>query len=217
MARLGKPLAVAAFVLSVLFCGFAAVISAGGENWGARAAKLNEFSISAVGGGDQPVRYQVTDRITTETITTADSLAAAVVAAYKERGNRARAERTAIEERVEQMRSQVPVRTTLNKADRTAMDARLQFQQNEYERLSNELIAATAEGEELARQAEQIRAEAATRAEDAQRLLSELDAIRADLYRTNEQIAALKDRLVRLEGALARAERRREQLSERLQ
>ncbi|QDT16899.1 hypothetical protein [Alienimonas californiensis] len=217
MARLGKPLAVAAFVLCVLFCGFAAAISAGGQNWDARRAELDEFSITRVGGGEQPVRFQVTDRVTTETVTTSDSLAAAVVAAYRERTNRLQAERQALQDRVDRMAAEAPLRTRLNKADRTAMDARLAFQQSEFERLTEELKAVTAEGARLVDQAEQLRSEAATRAEDADRLASELDAIRTDLYRVLEQIAALKDRKVRLEGALARAERRRQQLTERLE
>ncbi|MFH5804921.1 hypothetical protein [Alienimonas sp. DA493] len=217
MARLGKPLAVAAFVLCVLFCGFAAAISAGGQNWDARAAELDEFSITPVGGGDQPIRYQVTDRVTTETVTTADSLPAAVVAAYREKTTRTQAERQALQDRVDRMEAEVPRRTQLNKADLIAMDARIAAQQAEYEELTREVEELTAEGARLAAQAEQLRSEAATRAEDADRLDAELDAIRTDAYRIDEQIEALKDRLVRLEGALARAERRRQQLTERLE
>jgi len=217
MARLGKPLAVAAFVLCVLFCGFAAAISAGGTNWAAKAAELEEFSITSTGGGDQPVRYLVTDRVTTETVSTTDSLAAAVVAAYRERSNRLQARRTEIQARVDQMEAEIPQVTTLNEADSAAMKARLDFQQSEIKRLSEELRQTIDDGTEASRQAQQIRDLAATRAEDVRRLEAELAAVRADAYRAREQIAALKDRRVRLEGALARAERRREQLSSRLE
>ena len=217
MARLGPPLAVAAFVLCVLFCGFAAAVTAGGENWGARAAELDEFSITTVGGGDQPVRYQVTDRVSTETVTTANSLPAAVVAAYKQRAGDLQAERTATQERVDRLKREVPLRRELNGADLAAMGVRLEGQQAEYERISDELLAVTDEGAELSKQAERIRAEAGVRSDDADRLAAELDALRADAVRIESQIAALEDRRVRLEGALARAERRREQLASRLE
>ena len=217
MARLGQPLTVAAFVLCVLFCGFAAAVTAGGENWGARAAELDEYAITTVGGGDQPVRYQVTDRVSTETVTTANSLPAAVVAAYKQRANVLQAERTAIQERVDRLKREAPLRKELNAADRAAMDVRLEGQQAEYERISDELVAVTDAGKEFSSQAERIRVEAGVRADDAARLAAELDALRADAVRIESQIAALEDRRVRLEGALARAERRREQLASRLE
>ncbi|MEM9702987.1 MAG: hypothetical protein AAF907_11150, partial [Planctomycetota bacterium] len=167
MARLGKPLAVAAFVLCVLFAGFCASLSAGGENWEAKMEELERFSITQVGGGEQPIRYQVVDRVTTETVTTANSYPAAVVAAYKQQATNLQAEQTALETDIENLRSQTPPQIRLNKADRTAMDARIAYQQSEFERLSDELVEATKRGAELARQAEQIRAEAAVRAEDA--------------------------------------------------
>lgn len=217
MARLGKPLAVAAFVLCVLFCGFAVTVGAGGENWAAKAAELERYSITTVGGGEQPVRYQVTDRVTTETVTTVDSLPAAVVAAYKQRATALQQERTELQAAVDRMKAEVPVRDRLTDADLIAMDARLAYQSAEIERLSQELNAATAEGAELARRAEQIRQEADVRREDAERLAVQLDAVRTDAYRTDDQIAALEDRLVRLRGALDRAERRRDQLQSRLQ
>lgn len=204
-------------MLGVLFCGFAAAVSIGGENWGRKASELDGLSITTVGGGDQPVRYQLVDRVTTETVATEDSLAAAVVAGYREQARRLQEERTTVQDRIDRLKAQEPVRTAANKADRAAMDARIAIQRADYERLVEEVNAAVAEGTELVRRAGQIRAEAATRGEDADRLQSELDAIRADAYRIEKQIAALKDRQVRLAGALARAERRRDQLSDRLQ
>ena len=219
MARLGKPLAVAAFVLCVLFLGFTAAARLGGENWEARAAadEVSEFGITTIGGGDQPVRYQVVDRVTNETVQTKDSMAAAVVAAYQEKARRLQTERTELQGRIAALKADEPVVKARNQADLAAMDARLDAQRAELKRLAEELVAATAQGADLTRQAERIRAEAALRADDAARQRVDLDAVRTDAARVREQIAALKDRLVRLEGARARAERRRAQLAARLE
>ena len=217
MARLGKPLAVAAFVLCVLFAGFAAAVTAGGENWGARAAQLPGYQIAATGGGDAPVQYAVTDRVTTETFATKDSLPAAVVAAYEQRASVLREKKTALEAEIARMQAEIPLRETRNTADLAAMDARLAVMRLDEDKLNADLVAATAEGAELARRAARIRAEAGVRAEDAARLRAELDAVRADAYRIDEQISALEDRRIRLEGALARAERRRDQLADRVE
>jgi chromosome segregation ATPase len=217
MARLGPPLAVLAFVLCVTFCAFAAALNVGGTNWRLKADELREYSITTIGGGEAPIRYELTDRVTTETLGTHDSYPAAVVAAYKARSAKLQERRGEIQARVDAMNAEVPTRIRLNDADRIAMDGRIRFQQSEYERLSNEIEVATRDGADLTRRAEAIRSEAATRTEDAERLEAELAAVRADLFRVQEQIAALEDRRVRLEGALARAERRRDQLADRIE
>ena len=84
-----------------------------------------------------------------------------------------------------------------------------------YEDLNRQLVAATAEGAEAARRAGEVRSVAETRAEDLARLRIELDAMRADLFRVRRQIEGLEDLKVRLDGSLARAERRAAQLADR--
>ena len=214
MARFGKPLAVAAFALCVLFFGFAAAVTLGGPNWRAYGEDLPAFQIAEVGEGAD-VRYGVIDRVTNSTVTTADSLPAAVVAAYREQTTRLRAEKAEREERVAAIEQAIPRDAAANRADTAAMDARLEGLRTAYADATRQLLDATAAGAEASRKAGGVRAVAGTRAEDLERLRGELDAVRADLFRTNRQIDALRDLEVRLNGALARAERRREQLAER--
>ena len=214
MARFGKPLAVAAFALCVLFLGFAAAVVAGGPNWGAKRDALTGYEIGPVGDGPD-VRYSVVNRVTAESVATADSLPAAVVAAYKDRAAKLRAEKSAADERIAAVEGLIPRTEAVNAADTAAFDARLDAMRAEYEDLSGKLVAATAEGAEAARRAGEVRAVADVRAEDLTRLRIELDAVRADLFRVRRQIEGLRDLKVRLDGSLARAERRAGSLAER--
>ena len=214
MARFGKPLAVAAFVLCVLFLGFAVAVTAGGPNWRALAEDLPDFQIAPVGEGDA-VRYAVTDRVSGSSVKTEDSLPAAVVAAYREKSTRLRARKAELDERVGQTVQRIPLVAAVNAADVAAMDARVESLREQYRVASADLVAATAAGADAARKAGVVRSEAGERAEDLERLRGLLDAARADLYRVNRQIDGLRDLEVRLDGALARAERRRARLAER--
>ena len=218
MARFGKPLAVAAFALCVLFLGFSAAVVMGGPNWQAkaRAEAMDGYLIAPVGEGPD-VRYGVTDRVTQQSVATGDSLPAAVVAAYKDRATKLRAEKAAADERIAGVEQRIPLVAALNDADTAAFDARLDAMRATYEDLSRQLVAATAEGAEAARRAGEVRSVADTRAEDIERLRIELDAVRADLFRVRRQIEGLRDLQVRLDGSLARAERRATQLTERSQ
>ena len=216
MARFGKPLAVAAFALCMLFLGFSAVVVAGGPNWRAKgdAKAVERYLIAPVGEGPD-VRYAVTDRVTQQSVASADSLPAAVVAAYKDRATKLRAEKAAADERIAAVEQRIPLVAALNQADTAAFDARLAEMRATYEDLSRQLVAATAEGAEAARKAGSVRSVADTRAEDLERLRIELDAVRADLFRVRRQIEGLEDLKVRLDGSLARAERRAARLVDR--
>ena len=216
MARFGKPLAVAAFSLCVLFLGFSAVVVAGGPNWRAKAEALSGYAIEQVGSGAE-IRYGVTDRVTQQSVATADSLPAAVAAAYRDRATKLRSEKTAADERLAAVEARIPQTAAVNAADTAAFDARLAAMTAEYEDLSRQLVAATAEGAEAARRAGEVRAVADVRAEDLSRLRIELDALRADLFRVRRQIEGLRDLKVRLDGSLARAERRAASLTERIE
>ena len=214
MARLGKPLAVAAFVLCVLFLGFAAAVSAGGPNWRAKAEALPGYEISTVGEGADR-KFAVTNRVSAASVKTAASLPEAVLAAYKDKAAKLREQKTAADERIANVEQRIPLTQQINGADTAAFDARLAQMRARYEDLSRRLVAATAEGADAAREAGSVRAVADVRAEDIDRLRIELDAVRADLFRVRRQIEGLRDLKVRLDGAVARAERRAASLADR--
>ena len=212
MAKLGKPFAVAAFVLCVLFLGLASAVALGGPNWRAKATALTEFTFDPAGDG----RYTVRDRVSNTTVATADSYPAAVAAAYEEKAKRLREETAAVQGRVAAVEARIPDVGRINAADTAAAEARLAALREQAARAAALLNEATADSDEANRDATAVLGVARARAEDLARLRTELAATRADRARVESNLAGLEDLLVRLEGALARAERRGEQLRDRL-
>ena len=213
MTKIAKILVVFTAVMSLAFVAFVAVTTLAGPNWRAMAADLDAYGVAEVPG--ETVRYAVTRRVATDdrkTVTTADSLPAAIAAAQGDRLTVQQEEITALDEQIATTKQALDAEKQASAADAEGIKRRVEQLSAAVNTLNDEILRLTQEGTQQAVLAQQKRDEATRRRADVARLAAELAQVRTDRFRIEEQANELKNLLVRLDGMIDRADRRNEQL-----
>ncbi len=213
MTKIGKVLVVFTAVMSLAFVAFVAVTTLAGPNWRATASELDDYAIADVPG--ETVKWSVTRKVATDerkTVTTADSLPAAIVAAQNDRTTVQTEEIAGLDQQIAATRQTLDAEKQASAADAEGVKRRVAALQKSVADLDAEILRLTQEGTRQAGLAQQKRDEATLRRADVARLAAELAQVRTDRFRIDEQISALENLLVRLDGLIDRANRRHEQL-----
>lgn len=217
MTKLGKILVVFTAAVSVAFLAFVGVTAIGGPNWEARAKEIEGYGFNK-NVSETGTTYTVTKNVTTEdkrTLVTAPSLPAAVVAAQKDRLTVQGERLQDLDGQIEEARGTLETERKAQTQDEAGVPRRIAALRAQIEQLDTDILELTKRGTQQAEAAGADRATAEARQHDVARLAAELAQVRTDRYQILEQQRQLEDLLVRLEGSIDRAERRRRQLATR--
>ena len=212
MTKLGKALVVFVTVMSLAFVAFIGVTALGGPNWRTQAEELKDYSFAQT-GGDVPV-WEVTHRITGESVGSKPSLPEALVAAQRHKKQLQNEQITALDQKIERTRKMLEFEGKAIGLDAKGIETRLSQLSTQLGELELRVADVTRQGTEQTQLAETILAEADARRKDVERLEAELAQVRVDRYRVQEQIKQLEQRLIRLGGQINRAGHRQNQLQE---
>jgi hypothetical protein len=224
LTTIGKCLAVATAVLALAFAGFALIATAGGPNWQAKAAALEEYefqrtegenpqwtasyrlgaggSSESVGGPAQVLPQKLIDALNHKQQSQRDELQRLDA---EIQGN-PQAGLAPLEQRIQEARQTIEVDLKALGEYEGQLAAELQRVLAASEELSQQVVQKTQEGFDKGR-------EASERREEIYRLRNQLEEINADIYRTRTQQDKLRDLLNRTYGAIGRLERRKQQLA----
>lgn len=223
LTTIGKCLAVVSAVLALAFAGFALIAVAGGPNWQARAAQLEEYRFDRTEGENPQwtAAYRVTGGETGESIgSPAQALPQKLIDALNHKKQRQSAELQRLDaalqgdpqqglpplaQRIPDARAAIEADVKALAAYEQQLAAELQTVQAAIEGLSQQVVQKTQE--EFAK-----RNLTSERREDIYRLRNQLEEINADIYRTRAQQARLRDQLNRTYASIGRLERRKNQL-----
>jgi hypothetical protein len=225
LTTIGKCLAVVAAVLALAFAGFALIATAGGPNWQAKAAALDEYQFAQTEG--ETPQWTATFRLSGagegggESVgSQAEMLPPKIVDALNHKQQRQRDEiarldaaiqgnpqegLAPLEQRIQEARQTIEVDLKALGEYEQQLAAELQRVLAAAEELSQQVVQKTQEGFAKGR-------EASERREEIYRLRNQLEEIHADIYRTQVQQEKLRDLLNRTYGAIGRLERRKQQL-----
>jgi hypothetical protein len=226
LTTIGKCLAVLTAVLALAFAGFVLIGVAGGPNWQAKAAALEEYRFD-LSEGETPqwsASYRVGSGETGEAIgSPAQALPQKLVDALNHK-------KTRLQERIREIDAAIagdpaqglaPLAERITEARQT-IEADIKALQAYEQRLVADLEQVQAAIDELSRQVVQKtqeayakRQEASERREEMYRLRNQWEEVNADIHRTRAQQNRLRDLLNRTYGAIGRLERRTNQLENR--
>ena len=210
MTKLGKVLVVFVTVMSLAFAAFIGVTAVGGPNWSAMADELSDYTFKKT-GGEVPV-WEVTYRVTGEGLGSSKSLPEAILDAQRHQ-KRIHAEKLQrLDASIEGLQQTIEFETNAAEIDKAGIEARFNALREQLDQVETEIANLTVEGTEQAQLAERIRNEVEARRTDVARLASELAQVRVDHFQVQEQITQLEQRLIRLNGQIDRADRRKTQL-----
>ncbi len=210
MTKLGKVLVVFVTVMSLAFAAFIGVTAVGGPNWPAMADELSDYTFKKT-GGEVPV-WEVTYRVTGEGLGSSKSLPEAILDAQRHQ-KRIHAEKLQrLDASIEGLQQTIEFETNAAEIDKAGIEARFNALREQLDQVETEIANLTVEGTEQAQLAERIRNEVEARRTDVARLASELAQVRVDHFQVQEQITQLEQRLIRLNGQIDRADRRKSQL-----
>jgi len=217
MTTISKCLAVLAAVAAVAFMGFAAVTVVGGPNWEAEMAASDigeDYTFERTVSADGVVTWAAKVRRTQESIPVSKSgvPASAVIAVRRKVSKDQKAELARIDKLLPILELGTKQAQALIDADRVAMKTQLDQLAAELKDLHQQLDAASKKSVKKALEVQAKQTEAANRREDVFRLQAEYDEIRTDRDRIVRLAKELEKRLIRLNGDIARLQRRRQQL-----
>jgi hypothetical protein len=223
LTTIGKCLAVASAVLALAFAGFALIAVAGGPNWQAKAAQLEEYRFDRTEGENPQwtAAYRVGAGETGESVLSpAPTLPQKLIDALNHKKQRQADELRRLDAALQgdpqqglpPLEQRIPAARATIEADIKALASyeqqlasALQTVQTQIDQYSQQIVQKTQE--EFAK-----RDLVQDRREDIYRLRNQLEEIQADIYRTKSQQARLRDLLNRTYGSIGRLERRKNQL-----
>jgi len=217
MTTISKTLAVFAAVAAVAFMGFAAVTVVGGPNWEAEMAASDigeDYVFEKAVSADGKVTWSAKVRRTQEAIPVSKPgvAASAVIAVRQKVANDQKSQLQRIEKLLPSLETGTKQAQTLMAADQVAMKKRLDEMTAELKSIQQQLDAASKKFVKKASETQSKQTEAANRREDVFRLQAEYNEIRTDRDRILRMTKELEKRLIRLNGDVARLERRNQQL-----
>lgn len=221
MTRFSKVFAVFSTVASLIFLGAAAITSIAGPNFRAEHVEdLPEYVFEEIQVPEGPstwtvkARKNLGDKKAGETIKSgAKSLPDAVLAARKHFSTYQVQRIDQLETRTKALDAEIAAAKLYIAKDLDALKRRESELQQEMVDLRQQIKDLSDQNIAKAQAAQGVRQEAAKRREDVARLTNQLAELRTDLYRIEEQQRKLRNVLVRLDGSIARAESRNEELT----
>ncbi len=220
ITTLGKVLAVATAVFSILALGVVLVAATGGPNWMAESRMLPDYEFTRNDG--PPVTWTAKTRTarlgqdnTLAVRTPANAVAVlpdAIVKARQDLKNDQQDELNALNRDIPLQTSRIADATALIEKDLAAMQKRntdliaaLDQQAKDVDTVSKEAVT-------ISESAQAVQAVRDARRDDVFRLRNELASLRTDTFRLKEQRLKLADLLVRVKGNNDRLQRREQQL-----
>jgi predicted nuclease with TOPRIM domain len=136
----------------------------------------------------------------------------ALVAAYNDEAKKLEDKIAALSPQPAQLKQRYDEIAAHQKVDLKAMEAREAAQQAEFAKIVKDIQELSVQGDKVAQEALTVWNEGELRREDVARLRNHLEELEVDYFQSVEQKKRLQDELSRLQGVLARMQRRNLQL-----
>jgi archaellum component FlaC len=214
MEKLSRVLAVLIAVLSVVFMGFAGVVSFGGPNWEAEAESLEGYTFLR-SEGQNPIWTATRAADRQELSTKSALLPEVLVAAIKDRTDLARQERDRLAGEIPTLEQQTKALAAMQEADVPALDAYYKTQNERLSQTHARIEAVSKDQETLAAEIRKVEDQLASRREDVFRLELEYQVLTADTERVKQNVAVVEEQIRLLEDELDKTQRRQRELDER--
>ena len=209
---IGKVLAVATSVASLIFLGFVSVAVFGGANWERHAQGVEGYTFSKT-DGENP-QWTATQHVGGQTFTQSKVVEPVLDAVYADMISDLSEEQRAFSEQVPLLEQQLAEMKPAIEADLVALQAAVDDFQERLDARRSEVQANAEAVEQAAAEVQRIKDLIESRREDVERLKAQVGQIRDDRFRIEQIQGQLRDLIQQIDGSLDRAKRRRKQLED---
>jgi len=210
MTTISKILTVVITVFSLFFLGFASVISVSGRNWESEMNQLPQFTFT-LQEGEQPT-WTSTDKLSGTPVATSQYLPEVVLKSWQKLQQDRQAEIQDLQEQIDKLEPQISKNKALIESDLKALKEKFNLLIKEKEEIKTVTGQVDAKLAEINQETEKVQELITKRREDVQRLARILQGIRTEHTRLLEDKRTIEQSIIRLQGSIAKAERRSRQL-----
>ncbi|MEZ6065589.1 MAG: hypothetical protein R3B90_07720 [Planctomycetaceae bacterium] len=214
MQSFSRVLAVLVAVASVVFMGFAGVVSFGGPNWEAEARSLEGYTFDQEPG--QPPIWSATRSLGEERLSpTSPLLPEVLVAAYQDRTRRAGEELQTLEGAIPRLQTNTAQLQQMQDADRAALERAFAARTTRLKATRDQIDQLSQQHQQVEADALQVEDRLKSRREDVFRLQLQYRLLEADLYQVDQNIDEVAEQIRLLEDELDKASRRQAEMDAR--
>lgn len=213
LTQISKILAVFVTIASLAFVGFAVATTFGGPDWVAVAQDIDGYSFSKSDGPD--AQWSATRARDAGNVGSSKVLPDLITKVLNEKAQQNQQRISELQSRLPLIEQRIAAQSQFEPVDVKALEehqawllAQLTATREELQRVSADAIEATNESQKLEQQI-------VARREDVLRLEAQVDELRADLFRLEAIRRQLNDLVNQVEGDLARASDRDQQMKDR--
>lgn len=208
----GKVLSVVTATASVVFLGFVIVASMGGANWEGEARSIEGYSFAHTTGPNP--QWTATRHVGEGSLPSSRTIEPVLVAVYEDKKRTADAELRALDSQIGPLETAISEANAAITTDLAALQQRVDELTALLDKTQAEAQATADQVEMKAEEVRKVETRIQSRREDVLRLTAQVDEIRTDRFRIRAIQQQLEDLIQQIDDSLARAERRRAQLSE---
>ena len=209
MTTISKILTVVITVFSLFFLGFAAMVSVAGRNWESDINALPEFTFT-LQEGEQPT-WTATHKLTGENVGTSPYLPELILKSWQKLQQDRQQQIQDIEAEITRYEPLIVQNKDLIEADLKALKEKFKQLVKEKEQIKETTAMVDAEIAETNQEIDKTQTLITKRREDVQRLTRILQGIRTEHNRLLQDKLKIEQSIVRLQGSIAKAERRTKQ------
>ncbi|REJ86433.1 MAG: hypothetical protein DWQ34_17850 [Planctomycetota bacterium] len=207
---IGKVLAVATSVASLMFLGFVSVAVFGGANWERQAKGLEGYTFSRT-EGENP-QWTATEHVGGQTFTQSKVIEPVLDAVYSDMISDLTEEQRTYTEQIPALEQELAQMKPAIEADLAALQAAVDDFQQRLDARRSEVQANAEAVEQAAAEVQRVEDLIESRREDVERLSAQVGQIRDDRFRIEQIQRQLRDLIKQIDGSLQRASQRQEQL-----
>lgn len=212
MTKIAKILVVFVAMASLTFLGFAITTTVGGPNWEDQIPTLVNYKITLGGDSANPVWQAVTVRDEPVNGGQNKVLAKVLIACLEDQNRRDAEKLTRLNERKPQLEEKLTQVKASIAPDDASLGGYSKYLREHLDKTAKEIEAATKQVVQKTDEVKKIEDEIATRYRDVLRLEAQLRQTRGDQFLLTTIRQQLIDQIVQVDGLLARARERNEQL-----
>lgn len=205
-----KTATVAAVICAIAVSGVAVAVTLGGPDWIGIAQQIDGYSFTHV-GGETPT-WSASKDVTGENVRSAPSLPDVIIPALDDKINVINQQSAAAKQRREALEAQLAAEKPLTEVDRKALDERLVELREQIVQINQQTAQRSAELLSVNEEIAALEARIEDRRGDVQRHDTLMGVVDADIFRLKQLRQQLADLIVQIDGDLATAERRENQL-----